>query len=143
VSEALDTELTAFGANPRDPDIAVYLAFLHLRTNPLQAETARRLALYAMIVSGSQRSIRFGDWDTLAVASALAGRDSDATRAYLVEVALTSNLDYTCQTALGAYATFGERMRLPVQAMLNRIDSNGRVSPYCDWPPQWNTAMRW
>jgi hypothetical protein len=27
---------------------------------------------------------------------------------------------------------FGERLRVPVQAMLNRIDSNGRVSPYCE-----------
>jgi serine/threonine protein kinase len=143
VADAVDIELTAFGANPRDPDIAVYLAFLHLRMNPVQAETARRLALYAIFVSGSQRSIRFGDWDTLAVASALAGRDSDATRAFFVEIALTSNLDRTCQNALSAYASFGERFRVPVQAMFSRIDSNGRVSPYCEWPPKWNTAMRW
>ena len=143
VSDAVDIELTAFGANPRDPDIAVYLAFLHLRMNPVQAETARRLALYAILVSGSQRSIRFGDWDTFAVASALAGRDSDATRAFFVEFALTSNLDRTCQNALSAYASFGERFRVPVQAMFNRVDSNGRVSPYCEWPPKWNTAMRW
>jgi serine/threonine protein kinase len=143
VSDALDIELTAFGANPRDPDIAVYLAFLHLRMNPMQAETARRLALYAIFVSGSQRSIRYGDWDTLAVASALVGRDSDATRAFFVEVALTNNLDRTCQTALSAYAAFGERFRAPVQAMLSRIDSNGRVSPYCEWPTRWNTSMRW
>ena len=126
-----------------DPDIAVYLAFLHLRMNPVQAETARRLALYAIFVSGTQRSIRFGDWDTLAVASALVGRESDAIRALYVEIALTSNLDRTCQNALSAYATFGERVRVPVQAMFNRVDSNGRVSPYCEWPPKWNTAMRW
>ena len=107
----------------------------------MQAEAARRLALYAIFVSGTQRSIRFGDWDTLAVASALAGRNSDATRALLVEIALTSNLDRTCQNALSAYATFGERFRVPVQAMFNRVDSNGRVSPYCEWPPKWNTAM--
>jgi serine/threonine protein kinase len=143
VADAVDIELTAFGANPRDPDIAVYLAFLHLRMNPVQAETARRLALYAIFVSGSQRSIRYGDWDTLAVASALAGRDSEATRAFFVEVALTNNLDRTCQTALSAYAAFGERFRAPVQAMLNRIDSNGRVSPYCEWPNKWNASMRW
>ena len=143
MSDAVDIELAAFGANPRDPDIAVYLAFLHLRTNPVQAETARRLALYAIFVSGTQRSIRFGDWDTLAVASALVGRDSDAIRALYVEIALTSNLDRTCQTALSAYATFGERVRVPVQAMFNRVDSNGRVSPYCEWPTKWNTAMRW
>jgi hypothetical protein len=143
VSDAVDIELQAFGANPSDPDIAVYLAFLHLRMNPVQAETARRLAVYAIFVSGTQRSIRFGDWDTLAVASALVGRESDAIRALYVEIALTSNLDRTCQNALSAYATFGERVRVPVQAMFNRVDSNGRVSPYCEWPPKWNTAMRW
>ena len=134
VSDAIDIELRAFGANPRDPDIASYLAMLHIRKHPAQPETARQLALYAISVSGSKRSARFGDWDTLAVASALTGRDVEATHAFFVEVALTSNLDRTCQTALGAYANFGERLRRPVQAMLDRIDSSGRVSPHCEWP---------
>ena len=35
------------------------------------------------------------------------------------------------------------RVRVPVQAMLNRIDSSDRVSPYCEWPPTLSTAMRW
>ena len=78
VTDAVEIELRAFGANPRDPDIASYLAFLHIRMHPVQPETARQLALYAISVSGSRRSARFGDWDTLAVASALAGRDVDA-----------------------------------------------------------------
>ena len=142
VSDAVNVELQAFGANPRDPDIAVYLAYLHLRMNPVQPETARQLALYAIFVSGSQRSIRFGDWNTLAVASALTGRDIDATRAFFVEAALTTNLDRTCQTARSAYATFGERLRMPVQAMFIRLDFNGRFSPYCEWPPAWNTASK-
>ena len=142
VTDAVDIELRAFGANPRDPDIASYLAFLHTRTHPVQPETARQFALYAIFVSGSRRAVRFGDWDTLAIASALAGRDIEATHAFFVEVALTSNLDRTCQSALSAYASFGERLRAPVQAMLNRIDSNGRVSPYCEWPATWNTAAR-
>jgi hypothetical protein len=143
VSDAVNIELSAFGANPRDPDIAAYLAFLHLRMKPVQPETARQLALYAIFVSGSRRSARFGDWGTLAIASALAGRDIDATRAFLVELALTSNLDHTCQTALSAYASFGERLRVPVYAMLDRIDASDRVSPYCEWPPTWSTATRW
>ena len=142
VTDAVDIELKAFGANPRDPDIASYLAFLHTRTHPVQPETARQFALYAIFVSGARRSVRFGDWDTLAIASALAGRDIEATHAFFVEVALTSNLDRTCQSALSAYASFGERLRAPVQAMLSRIDSNGRVSPYCEWPATWNTAAR-
>jgi hypothetical protein len=142
VSDAIDIELRAFGANPRDPDIASYLAMLHIRKHPAQPETARQLALYAISVSGSKRSARFGDWDTLAVASALTGRDVEATHAFLVEVALTSNLDRTCQTALGAYANFGERLRRPVQAMLDRIDSSGRVSPHCEWPVALSAAAR-
>jgi serine/threonine protein kinase len=142
VSDALNIELRAFGANPHDPDIASYLALLHIRTHPAQPETARQLALYAISVSGSQRSARFGDWDTLAVASALTGRDVEATHAFLVEVALTSDLDRTCQTALGAYKNFGERLRRPVRAMLDRLDSNGRVSPHCEWPVAWRAATR-
>ena len=143
VSDALNIELSAFGANPRDPDIAAYLAFLHMKMNPAQPELARQLALYAIFVSGSRRSARFGDWGTLAIASALAGREIDAARAFLVEVALTSNLDRTCQIALSAYAGFGERLRVPVYAMLDRIDSSDRVSPYCEWPPIRSTATRW
>jgi len=143
VSDAVNIELSAFAANPRDPDIAAYLAFLHLRMTPVQPEMARQLALYALYVSGSRRSARFGDWGTLAIASALVGRDVDATRAFFVEVALTSNLDRTCQTAMNAYASYGERLRVPVHAMFDRIDSSDRVSPYCEWPPTWSTATRW
>ena len=143
VSDAVNIELSAFAANPRDPDIAAYLAFLHLRMKPVQPEMARQLALYAIYVSGSRRSARFGDWGTLAIASALAGRDIDATRAFFVEVALTSNLDRTCQTAMSAYASYGERLRVPVHAMLDRVDSSDRVSPYCEWPPTLSTATRW
>jgi len=143
VSDAVNIELSAFSANPRDPDIATYLAFLHIRMNPAQPELARQLALYAIFVSGSRRSARFGDWGTLAIASALVGRDIDATRAFLVEVALTSNLDRTCQTAMSAYASYGERLRVPVYAMLDRIDASDRVSPYCEWPPTRSTATRW
>lgn len=140
ISDALNIELSAFGANPRDPDIAAYLALLHIRMHPVQPEMARQLALYGIAVSGSRRSVRFDDWDTLAIASALAGRDIDATRAFFVEVALTSNLDRTCQAALNSYVAFGERLRVPVRAMLNRIDSSDRVSPYCEWPRTWSTA---
>jgi serine/threonine protein kinase len=143
VSDAVNIQLSAFGANPRDPEIAAYLAFLYLRMSPAQPEVARQLALYAISVSGSRRSARSGDWGTLAIASALAGRNIEATRAFFVEVALTSNLDRTCQTALSAYHSFGERLRVPVHAMLDRIDSSDRVSPYCEWPRTWNTAMRW
>ena len=53
-----------------------------------KTEVARQLALYAISVSGSRRSARFGDWGTLAIASALAGRDTDAMRAFFVELAL-------------------------------------------------------
>ena len=142
VDEAVNTQLRAFAANPRDPDIAAYLAWLHIQTNPAQPEVARQLAVYALFISGSRRSTRYGDWDILAISSALTGRDVDATKAFLVEVALTSSLDRTCQTALGAYATYGERLRVPVEAMLNRVDASGRISPYCERRPAWNSVAR-
>ncbi|HEY2865140.1 MAG TPA: hypothetical protein VGK37_16075 [Casimicrobiaceae bacterium] len=140
VVDAFNLELKAFGANPRDPDIAGYLAFLHLRMFPAQPETARQLAMHAIVVSGSQRSARPDDWNTLAVASALTGRNVDASRALLVEIALTSDLDWSCQSALNSYASFGERLRSPVQMMLARVRSQGYESPYCAWPPYRSAA---
>jgi hypothetical protein len=136
--------LQAFGANPRDPEIASYLAYLHLRTSPPRAETARELILHAIALSGSRRSTRSGDWGMLAVASAMAGRETDAIRAYQTEIALTSDVEGSCRTALNAYANFGDRLRTPVQAMLLRIHSLGPTpaSSSCVWPRQWNTAVR-
>ena len=84
------------------------------------------------------------DWGTFAVASALSGRNDDATHALFVTAALASNLGTTCKTALGAVATYGERMRVPVESMLLRIQQQGRdrESPYCSFPPRWNYAGR-
>lgn len=140
VVAAFNLQLKAFGANPRDPDIAAYLAFLHLKMIPAQPETARQLAMHAIVVSGSQRTARPGDWNTLAVASALTGRNIDASRALLVEIALTRDLDWSCQAALESYASFGERLRSPVQMMLARVRSQGYESPYCAWPPYRSAA---
>jgi serine/threonine protein kinase len=142
VADALNTQLRAFAANPRDPDVAAYLAWLHIQASPAQPEVARQLAVYALSISGRRRSTRYGDWDLLAISSALTGRDVDATKAFLVEVALTTSLDHTCQTALGAYATYGERLRVPVETMLNRVNASGRISPYCDRRPAWNSIAR-
>jgi len=142
-TEAINIELRAFAANPRDPDIAGYLANLYLRSRPAQPEIARQLALHAIAVSGSRRSTRADDWGTLAVASAMTGRETDAVRAYLVELALTNNVDRTCQTALNAYSSFGDRLRVPVSAMLSRARSQARGTEYpsCAWPSSWTTTV--
>ena len=78
-SEAFDLQLKAFGADPRDPEIAGNLAFLYLKVNPVQPEAARLLALHAIAVRGTRfRTGRLEDWNTYAIASALTGRDADA-----------------------------------------------------------------
>ena len=143
-AQAANIELRAFGANPHDPEIAAYLAYLYLRADPVQPETARALALHAIVVSGPRRSARAGDWGVLAVASALTGREADATRAFLVEVALTKDLDATCRAALSAYSYFGERLRAPVQAMLSRVHALGGAYAYpsCASPSFWANAAR-
>jgi hypothetical protein len=84
------------------------------------------------------------DWGTFAVASALVGRDEDATHALFVAAALASNLSSTCKTALDAVGSYGERMRVPVESMLLRIHAQGRdrESSYCTFPPRWNYASR-
>jgi hypothetical protein len=115
-------------ARIRDPDIAAYLAFLYLRMSPAQPKwraSSRAVRDLRQRLTALCTIRRRG---TLAIASALAGRNIEATRAFFVEVALTSNLDRTCQTALSAYHSFGERLRVPVHAMLDRIDSSDRVS---------------
>jgi hypothetical protein len=144
IADAANIELQAFGANPRDPDIAGYLASLHLRMNPARSETARQLALHAIVLSGSRRSTRYAEWSTFAVASALTGREADAVRAFLAEAALTTNVDRSCQAALRAYETFGERLRTPVLALLQRVNAQGRTydAPSCMWPAYWNAAAR-
>ena len=143
-AEAVDLELRAFAANPRDPDIAGFLAFLHLRLRPAQPETARQLALHALASSGSARAQRLEDWNTFAVASALSGREVDAARAFLVALALTPDVDRSCRAAIGAYAMFGERLRAPVQALLYRVRAQGRDydSASCAWPV-YRTAATW
>jgi hypothetical protein len=118
-ANAANIELRAFGANPHDPEIAAYLAYLYLRAEPVQPETARELALHAIVVSGPRRSA-------------------------LVEVALTKDLDATCRAALSAYSYFGERLRVPVQAMLSRVHALGGAYAYpsCASPPFWANAAR-
>jgi len=144
ISDAINVELEAFGANPRDPDIAGYLAFLHLRMKPARPETARQLALHAIVLSGSRRSSRQDEWTTLAVASALTGREGDAVRALLALPALSHDTGRVCRSALHAYAAHGERMRAPVFAMLQRIHAQGRGFDYpsCAWPPYLSAGMR-
>ena len=144
-AEAFDLQLKAFGADPRDPEIAGNLAFLYLKVNPVQPEAARQLALHAIAVRGVRfRTGRLEDWNTYAIASALTGRDADARNALYVTVALAKNVEWNCKAAQNAIANYGERLREPVEAMLYRIYSQGRAyeSPYCTWPPNWAVSAR-
>ena len=135
-AEALELAVRALAADPRDPDTAGFLAFLHLRLRPAQAETARQLALYALAFSGSRRSLRVSDWNTLAIASALTGREVDASRAFLVELALSSDVDRSCRDAMDAYVMYGERLRMPVDGLMRRVhaQARSRLPPACTWP---------
>ena len=144
LAEALDIELQAFGANPRDPDIAGYLGFLYLQTRPARPEIARQLALHSIVFSGSRRSTRHAEWNTLAVANALTGRDVDAVRALVAEAALTNNLERSCRAAHRAYANYGEIMRAPVLAFFQRLNEQGRAydAPACTRSVYWNVAAR-
>jgi hypothetical protein len=142
IADVVELEMQAFAANPRDPEIAGYLAYLHLRMRPTRPEVARELAVHAIVFSGSRRSARIADWATFAIASALTGRDDDARRAYLVQATLTDDVEWTCRSALRAYAAYGEPVRVPVQAMLQRIHAQRRAfdAPACAWPPFQNAS---
>lgn len=138
--EALSLQTNAFGANPLDPEVVSNLAFIHLKQRPRQAEPARQLALYALtMLDPRYPEGRIEDWTTLAIASALMGRDRDARNAWFVVLALAPNLEQQCKAAIRTYETYGEPLRLPVEAMLHRVHSSGRAarSPFCEWPPYW------
>jgi len=138
--EALNLQTKAFGANPRDPEVVGNLAFLHLKQRPRQADPARQLALYALTMRDPRYPDgRIEDWNTLAIASALMGRDRDARNAWFVMLALAPDLEQQCKAAIRAYATYGEPLRSPVEAMLQRVHSSGRAgrSAFCEWPPYW------
>ncbi|TMH57420.1 MAG: hypothetical protein E6H53_12945 [Betaproteobacteria bacterium] len=137
VAEALDLQLRAFGANPRDAEVAGHLALLYLKLTPPQADTARQVALLALANGAQQRSTRMEDWYAFAVASALSGRDVDARNALFVMLAVSGNTERSCLAALNALARYGERLRGPVEAVFSRIHGQGRddESPACAWPP--------
>ena len=143
--EALDLQLRAFNENPRDPEIAGYLAVLYLKVTPSQPDKAREAALVALTARSPQyATTRLEDWDTFAVASALSGRDVDARNALFVRLALSASVDRTCVTAWNALANYGERLRGPVEAMLYRVHTRGHsyTSPWCAWPPNWSSPPR-
>jgi hypothetical protein len=141
VADALRLQTQALGANPLDPEIAGNLALLHLKEKPAQAEPARQLALHALTVKDERFPTgRIDDWTTLAIASALAGRDGDARNAWFVSMALTSDLQHQCNAAVRAQATYGERVRPSVQAMLQRARSSAAYGR-CE-VPQGATADR-
>jgi hypothetical protein len=128
VREVLDLELKAFGANPNDAEIVGHLAFLHLHTRPMQADRARLLALHALgLRSPAFPAGRPDDWITFAVASALTSRPIDATQGLYAAVAVASDPEHVCQAALAALEAHGERLREPVDALLARLQSQGRI----------------
>ncbi|HEY3635943.1 MAG TPA: hypothetical protein VGK95_12905 [Caldimonas sp.] len=138
--EALMLQVRAFGANPLDAEVAGNLAFLLLRQKPAQAEAARQLALHALTLRSSRRPEgRIEDWATLAIASALSGRERDARNALLVTLALAPDLERECRAALDVVALYGERLRGPVEAMLQSAHASERArqSAFCEWPPHW------
>lgn len=142
---ALSLQLRAFGANPEDPEVAGNLAYYYLKQRPAQSELARQLAMYALTLNDSRfPNGRLEDWTTLAIASALAGRPRDAGNAWFVTLALLPNPDRSCRAAHAAYASHGERLREPIEAMLSRISAWGKSqeSTFCRWPPSWSARAR-
>jgi tetratricopeptide (TPR) repeat protein len=126
--EAMDLQYRALASNPRDPELAGFLAYLHLHASPVRAETARTLALQALAFSGARRGTRFEDWNTFAVASALTGRQGDASRAYLLMLGLTGDAQRSCRAALRAQANFGGALRQSVDALAFRLRRDGRAN---------------
>lgn len=138
-ARALRLELRAFGADPRDAEVAGALAFYQLKQRPARVEAARRLALHALALPQADSPHgRIEDWTTFAIASALAGRERDARNAWFVTLSLAP-VERQCRAAVAAYAAHGAPLRASVEALLTRIRQAGRSeeSPFCRWPPNW------
>ena len=145
-AEALALQRRAFEADPLDPEIAGNLAFYQLKANPQQPETARRVALHALAAAAPQTGMRrMEDWGSLAVANALTGRPQEAENALYVMLAVSKDLDRTCRAALSMAASYGPRLKPPVEAMLARVRARGqdRDAPHCAWPPRWSAGQRY
>jgi hypothetical protein len=145
IDEAFEMQLRAFGADPYDAEVASNLASLYLQVSPAQPGVARQVVMHAMALSSARLlAPRVQDWNTLAVANALMGREDDAAHALFVTAAIANNLGVSCRAALNAAAHYGDRMRVPVESMLLRIHEQGRdyESPYCVWPPRWTASGR-
>ena len=125
VADALRLQTQAFGADPLDPEIVGNLALLRLKEKPPQPEAARQLALHALTLKDDRFPTgRIEDWTTLAIANALTGREKDARNTWFVSMALATDLQRQCNAAVRAQATYGERLRPSVQAMLQRARSS-------------------
>ncbi len=145
VDSALTLQRRAFGANPRDAEVAGNLAFYHLKADPPQPEVARQLSLYALaLATATQGVARAADWGNLAVASALSGQQEDARNAMLVFLAFSKDVNRACKAALSAVATHGAPMKAPAQAMLERVHDRGLEgdAPFCAWPPDWSAGVK-
>ena len=143
--DALELQTRAFGANPLNAEVAGNLAILRLRQQPVDVDAVRQLALHALTTYDVRYLYgRIEDWTTLAIANALSGRDRDARNAWFVTLALDADPQRQCRAAINAYAMYGERLRVPVEAMLQRVRAAGRsdASPLCEWPPYWIAARR-
>jgi hypothetical protein len=134
LANALELQQRAFLANPNDPEVTGNLAFFYLKAEPPLPGHARDLALYALGVRGGTFPAgREEDWGTLAIASALEGRESDAMQALYVMFALGKDPERACRAAVLAMAQYGPAMTRPAEAMLSRVSRRGTASsaPSC------------
>ena len=126
---ATELMMRAFAANPLETDIAGDLAWLRLRGPSGQADGARQLALHALTLPNARHPYgRVDDWTTLAIASALTGRQRDAGYAWLVAAALTPNIEQLCRTVGQAYSRHGDRLRPSIEALQSCWRGGTRLS---------------
>jgi len=138
--DAVQLQTQAFGANPLDAEVAGNLAQLRLRQRPHQPELARQLVLHALTLPDPRHPHgRSEDWTTLAIASALAGREREARHAWWVSLELANPPQRQCRVAMNAYVEYGERLRASVEALLHRAQELGldADAPPCEGPVHW------
>lgn len=138
---AIKESYQALAYDPLDQEVSANLAiFLNYANRP---QEALQLSIYVLAlsrgnggVSGGKGSIN--QWDVLATSLALQDKTDAASNAWLVTLAITSNLSGRCQTMLSMPSDFGEKLKQPITAVFRRIEERGLSGTQnCAFPPAW------
>jgi serine/threonine protein kinase len=137
LDDAVRRQSTAVAFNPYDKEIVGNLAFYFaLQGNE---KVAMNLAMFGMsLPRHSTQTSRSADWQLVGSIFARLGQVRESTEAYFVALAITPKLSGFCKSLLAQQAIFGSALKVPIEAVFDRIEQRGRSDEEnCANPPAW------